>query len=102
MALLLTGLLFYILLPTDFRKAFFNPATSGERLLVRSLGLVAVVALIAEVAIGHSPDNGINGISPCLFLGFTAVWSFTGGLRISSGDGDGKKRQLQANGRQVP
>ena len=69
MALLLTGLLLYVLLPTDFRTAFFKPATSGQRLLVRSLGLVAVLTLIVEIAIGHSPDNGINGISPCLLFG---------------------------------
>ncbi len=69
MALLLSGLLLYLLLPTDFRTAFFKPATGGERLLVRSLGLVAVLTLIVEVAIGHNPDNGINGISPCLFFG---------------------------------
>ncbi len=67
LALSLTVLL--ILLPADFRKSFFNPETLGERLLVRSLGLVAVATLIAEVALGHGPDNGLNGLSPCVMFG---------------------------------
>jgi hypothetical protein len=67
MALLSTLLL--IMLPAEFRKSFFNPATLGERLLVRSLGLVAIVALIAEFTVGQRLDNGLNGISPCVCFG---------------------------------
>ena len=69
MALVLIGLLLYVLLPAEFRATFFHPATLGEQLLVKSLGLVAIATLIAEVAIRRSPDNGIHGISPCLLFG---------------------------------
>lgn len=69
MALVLLGLLLFVLLPADFRAAFFRPATLGEQLLVRSLGIVAIATLIAEFTIGCKPDNGIYGISPCLLFG---------------------------------
>jgi hypothetical protein len=32
-------------------------------------GLVATVTLVAEMAIGHNLDHGIDGLSPCLFFG---------------------------------
>jgi len=69
LSLLLTGLLLLLVLPVDFRTAFLNPKTYGEQLLLRSVGLVAIAALIAEIVVGRGPDNGINGISPCLLFG---------------------------------
>jgi len=67
MALLVSVL--FVLLPVDFRKDFFHPETLGERLLVRSLGFVAIATLVAEFAVGHRPDNGLSGISPCVLFG---------------------------------
>lgn len=69
MTLLLIGLLLYVTLPTDFRMLFSSPATPRERLIARSLGLVAIVTLIAEIAVRERPDNGL---SPCLLCGIYA------------------------------
>lgn len=83
-ALLVTLLL--IFMPADFRKSFFNPETFGERLLVKSLGIVAIATMVAEIVVGHTgvvipgwPDNGVQGwrylyqgISPCVGFGMYA------------------------------
>lgn len=72
MSLLMIGLALYVTLPSDFRASFSNPATPRGRLLARSLGLVAIVTLIAEIAVGQRSDNGLNGLSPCLLFGIFA------------------------------
>jgi hypothetical protein len=72
-AVLLIGLAFCFLLPADFRRTFFSPATIAERLLVKSIGIVAIVALAAEVTLGHGSDNGLYGISPCVLFGTYVV-----------------------------
>jgi len=41
MVVLLSGLLFFICLPAEFRTAFFHPATLGERLLTKSFTISA-------------------------------------------------------------
>lgn len=72
MTLLLIGLSLYVILPTDFRTSFSKPETPRSRLVARSLGLVAIVTLIAEIAVGQRSDNGLNGLSPCLLFGIYA------------------------------
>jgi hypothetical protein len=66
---LLTGLLLCFLLPADFRKTFFNPESIVEQLIVKSLGFVGLIALVAELVVGSGPNNGLNGTSPCCLFG---------------------------------
>ena len=73
MTMLAVGLLLVLLLPADFRKILSRPANLGDWLLVRSLGLVAVVTLIWHFVGGRCSNScSIYGCSPCLYFGIYA------------------------------
>jgi hypothetical protein len=73
LTMLAVGLLLVMVLPAEFRNALFRPATLGQRLLVRSLGIVAVVTLIAHFFNTPCTDKcGSGGCSPCLYFGIYA------------------------------
>jgi len=70
MTMLVVGLLLVLLLPADFRKIFSRPANFGDWLLVRSLGLVAVLTMVWHFVAGQcSGSCSTYGCSPCLFFG---------------------------------
>ena len=73
MAMLAVGLLLVLLLPADFRQVFSRPANFGDWLLVRSLGLAAVVTIVWHFVAARCSDScGIYGCSPCVFFGIYA------------------------------
>lgn len=73
MTMLAVGLLLVLLLPADFRKIFFRPVNFGDLLLVRSLGLVAVLTMVWHFVAGRCTDScSAYGCSPCLFFGIYA------------------------------
>ena len=72
MAMLAVGMLLVMLLPSEFRRIFSQPANFGDRLLVRSLGLMAVVTRSGILSPGDAPKAVAPTVAlPACSLGFT-------------------------------